>query len=51
MAYERFQEARAADAARAYAEAVLRNFQVYGNRAAAEIEKTQRLLSAIENTA
>lgn len=33
--------------ARAYAEAALRNFQVYGNRAAAEIELTQRLLNDI----
>jgi tetratricopeptide (TPR) repeat protein len=41
-----YQQNRLADA-RAYAEAALRNFQVYGPRAAAEIEKTQRLLDAI----
>jgi rhamnose utilization protein RhaD (predicted bifunctional aldolase and dehydrogenase) len=40
------QQNRLADA-RAYAEAALRNFQVYGNRAAADIEKTQRLLALI----
>jgi tetratricopeptide (TPR) repeat protein len=40
------QQNRLADA-RAYAEAALRNFQVYGSRAAAEIEETQRLLAAI----
>jgi tetratricopeptide (TPR) repeat protein len=41
---------RLADA-RAYAEAALRNFQVYGPRAAADIEKTQRLLQDIKNAA
>jgi tetratricopeptide (TPR) repeat protein len=40
------QQNRLADA-RAYAQAALRNFQVYGSRAAAEIEETQRLLAAI----
>jgi tetratricopeptide (TPR) repeat protein len=41
-----YQQGRAADA-RAYAEAALRNYQVYGPSAAADIEKTQRLLQAI----
>ncbi|MBK7177926.1 MAG: hypothetical protein IPH82_12190 [Chloroflexi bacterium] len=41
-----YQQGRLPDA-RAYAEAALRNFQVYGPRAAADIEKTQRLLQAI----
>jgi tetratricopeptide (TPR) repeat protein len=41
-----YQQNRLADA-RAYAEAALRNFQVYGPRAAAEIELTQRLLEDI----
>ncbi len=40
------QQGRLPDA-RAYAEAALRNFQVYGPRAAADIEDTQRLLQAI----
>ena len=40
------QQNRLADA-RAYAKAALRNFQVYGNRAAADIEQTQRLLNDI----
>jgi tetratricopeptide (TPR) repeat protein len=40
------QQGRLADA-RAYAQAALRNFQVYGNRAADMIENTQRLLAAI----
>ena len=40
------QQNRLADA-RAYAEAALRNYQVYGPRAAAEIELTQRLLEDI----
>ncbi|MAU00227.1 MAG: hypothetical protein CL608_24065 [Anaerolineaceae bacterium] len=41
-----YQHNRLADA-RAYAEAALRNFQVYGNRAADMIEQTQRLLQDI----
>ncbi|MBK6325232.1 MAG: tetratricopeptide repeat protein [Chloroflexi bacterium] len=41
-----YQQGRLPDA-RAYAEAALRNFQVYGPRAAAETEQTQRLLQAI----
>ncbi len=41
-----YQQGRLPDA-RAYAEAALRNFQVYGPRAAADIEETQRLLQAI----
>jgi tetratricopeptide (TPR) repeat protein len=41
-----YQQGRLADA-RAYAEAALRNFQVYGSRAADKIELTQRLLALI----
>jgi hypothetical protein len=41
-----YQQGRTADA-RAYAAAALRNYQVYGASAADKIEKTQRLLQAI----
>ncbi|MCI0647548.1 MAG: tetratricopeptide repeat protein [Chloroflexi bacterium] len=41
------QRGRLADA-REYARAALRNFQVYGERAAAEIQKTEGLLAWIE---
>jgi hypothetical protein len=34
--------------ARAYAEAALRNYQTYGDRAAEDIQDTQRLIAAIE---
>jgi len=41
------QAGRLADA-REYARAALRNFQTYGDRAAAEIQETQELIAAIE---
>ena len=39
------------DDARAYAEAALANYQTFGERAAAEIQRTERLIAAIDKAA